>query len=147
MAKTPIRVGIIGVHPDRGWASTAHVPALRDLPQFRLSALSHNRIEVARVAAQKFGVDYAVSSTEELVNHPDVDLVVVTVRVSEHLQLVTAALEAGKSAFCEWPLGMNLRDAEAMNKLSAAKGVYTMIGLQTGASPIGSDLLPDGHKV
>ncbi|MBB4509661.1 putative dehydrogenase [Rhizobium leguminosarum] len=109
MAQTAIRVGIIGVHPDRGWASTAHVPALRDLPQFRLSALSHNRVEVARAAAQKFGFDHAVSSTEELVNHPDVDLVVVTVRVPEHLQLVTAALEAGKSVFCEWPLGMNLR--------------------------------------
>ncbi|NEJ84608.1 gfo/Idh/MocA family oxidoreductase [Rhizobium leguminosarum] len=135
MAQTAIRVGIIGVHPDRGWASTAHVPALRDLPQFRLSALSHNRVEVARAAAQKFGFDHAVSSTEELVNHPDVDLVVVTVRVPEHLQLVTAALEAGKSVFCEWPLGMNLRDAEAMNKLSAAKGVYTMIGLQTRANP------------
>jgi predicted dehydrogenase len=46
MAQTAIRVGIIGVHPDRGWASTAHVPALRDLPQFRLSALSHNRMHV-----------------------------------------------------------------------------------------------------
>ncbi|NKL34979.1 hypothetical protein GFL49_14430 [Rhizobium leguminosarum bv. viciae] len=147
MAQTPIRVGIIGYTPTVVGHRPPMFPRLRDLPQIRLSALSHNRIEVARVAAQKFGVDYAVSSTEELVNHPDVDLVVVTVRVSEHLQLVTAALEAGKSAFCEWPLGMNLRDAEAMNKLSAAKGVYTMIGLQTGASPIGSDLLPDGHKV
>ena len=35
MTNAPIRVGIIGVHPDRGWASTAHVPALRDLPQFQ----------------------------------------------------------------------------------------------------------------
>ncbi|EJC85335.1 putative dehydrogenase [Rhizobium leguminosarum bv. trifolii WSM2297] len=135
MTQTPIGVGIIGVHPDRGWASTAHVPALRDLPQFRLSALSHNRIEVAQAAAQKFGFDHAVSSTEELVSHPDVDLVVVTVRVPEHLQLVTSALEAGKSVFSEWPLGMNLRDAEAMNRLAASKGVRTMIGLQTRANP------------
>ncbi|MGO7830449.1 gfo/Idh/MocA family oxidoreductase, partial [Rhizobium johnstonii] len=60
--------GIIGVHPDRGWASTAHVPAIRHLPQFRPSALSHNRVEVERAAAQKFGFDHAVSSTEALVN-------------------------------------------------------------------------------
>jgi predicted dehydrogenase len=135
MTQAPIRVGIIGVHPDRGWASTAHVPALQELPQFRLSVLSHSRIEVAQTAAQKFGFDHAVSSTEELVNHPDVDLVVVTVRVPEHLQLVTAALEAGKSVFSEWPLGMNLRDAEAMSELAAARGVSTMIGLQTRANP------------
>ena len=135
MTQAPIRVGIIGVHPDRGWASTAHVPALQELPQFRLSVLSHSRIEVAQTAAQKFGFDHAVSSTEELVNHPDVDLVVVTVRVPEHLQLVTAALEAGKSVFSEWPLGMNLRDAEAMSELAAARGVSTLIGLQTRANP------------
>lgn len=135
MTQAPIRVGIIGVHPDRGWASTAHVPALQELPQFRLSVLSHSRIEVARAAAQKFGFDHAVSSTEELVNHPDVDLVAVTVRVPEHLQLVTAAVEAGKSVFSEWPLGMDLRDAEAMSELAAARGVSTMIGLQTRANP------------
>lgn len=135
MTHAPIRVGIIGVHPDRGWASTAHVPALRDLPQFRLSAFSHRRIEMAKASAEKFGIDHAVSSTHELVNHPEVDLVVVTVRVPEHLQLVTAALEAGKSVFSEWPLGMNLRDAEAMTSLATAKGVSTMIGLQARANP------------
>lgn len=135
MTHPPIRVGIIGVHPDRGWASTAHVPALWELPQYRLSALSHSRIEIARASAKKFGFDHAVSSTEELVHHPDVDLVVVTVRVPEHLQLVTAALEAGKSVFSEWPLGINLRDAQTMNALAAQKGVSAMIGLQTRANP------------
>lgn len=135
MTNAPIRVGIIGVHPDRGWASTAHVPALRGLPQFRLSVVSHHRIETARASAEKFGFEHAVSSTEDLVNHPDVDLVVVTVRVPEHLQLVTAALEAGKSVFSEWPLGMNLRDAETMNSLAAEKGVSAIIGLQTRANP------------
>ncbi|MBO0144593.1 Gfo/Idh/MocA family oxidoreductase [Agrobacterium sp. Ap1] len=135
MTHSPIRVGIIGVNTDRGWASTAHVPALRGLPQYRLSALSHSRIETAKASAEKFGFDHAVSSTEELVHHPEVDLVVVTVRVPEHLQLVTAALEAGKSVFSEWPLGMNLRDAETMNSLAAQKGVSAMIGLQTRANP------------
>jgi predicted dehydrogenase len=27
----PIRVGIIGVHPEKGWAIAAHIPALRQL--------------------------------------------------------------------------------------------------------------------
>jgi predicted dehydrogenase len=135
MTNALIRVGIIGVHPARGWASTAHVPALRDLPQFQLSAVSHSRIETARAAADRFGFEHAVSSTEELVNHPDVDLVVVTVRVPEHLQLVTAAIEAGKSVFSEWPLGMNLNDAKTMNSLAAEKGVSAIIGLQTRANP------------
>jgi predicted dehydrogenase len=37
-------VGIIGVSPDRGWAATAHIPALRALGEFAdLSALSDLR--------------------------------------------------------------------------------------------------------
>lgn len=42
MRGRPIRVGIIGVHPDRGWASTAHIPALRQLPEFALTVVSHH---------------------------------------------------------------------------------------------------------
>lgn len=29
MSARRIRVGIIGVHPEKGWATTAHLPALR----------------------------------------------------------------------------------------------------------------------
>ena len=34
----PIRVGIVGANPERGWGRDAHLPALRTLPQFTLSA-------------------------------------------------------------------------------------------------------------
>jgi len=37
-----IRVGIIGVRPDQGWASMAHVPALQALPDYEITALSNN---------------------------------------------------------------------------------------------------------
>lgn len=112
MTTNPINVGIIGVHPDKGWANTAHIPALKALPEFRIAAVSHNRPEIARASAEKFGADNSYGTTDELVNDPNVDLVVVTVKVPHHLELVTLALEAGKAVFSEWPLGMNLPDAE-----------------------------------
>jgi len=35
-----IRVGIIGANPDRGWASQAHIPALKSLADdFEITAL------------------------------------------------------------------------------------------------------------
>lgn len=134
MTGRPIRVGIIGVHPDKGWASTAHIPALRQLPDFALTVVSHHQVEVARAAAARFLIPHAVGSADDLVRHPDVDLVVVTVKVPRHRALVTAALDAGKTVLCEWPLGVNAADAAAMRDLARAKGVDGFIGIQTRAA-------------
>jgi predicted dehydrogenase len=148
MTNTPIRVGIIGVHPDKGWASIAHIPALQQLPEFRLTAISHHDPEIAKAAAEKFGVPHALGSTEELVTHPEVDLVVVAVKVTRHRDLVTQAIEAGKAVFSEWPLGMNLADATAMRDAARTRGVATTIGLQTRAVPAVAymrDLIREGY--
>ncbi len=59
MTGTPIRVGIIGAHPERGWAATAHLSALKQLPQFRVTTVSHHSLETAQAAAAKFGIPNA----------------------------------------------------------------------------------------
>ncbi|KAF8542810.1 hypothetical protein BDD12DRAFT_823497 [Trichophaea hybrida] len=42
------------------------------------------------------------------------------------------ALEAGKMAFVEWPLGANLSEAEELARIAEEKGVRTVVGLQGG---------------
>ena len=43
MTESTLGVGIVGVSPVRGWAATAHIPALRALPNYQIRALSaHN---------------------------------------------------------------------------------------------------------
>src|SRR5438477_12691916 len=103
--KSTLGVGIIGVSPVRGWAATAHIPALRALANYEIRALSAHNPESARAAGQEFGVKAVFSDHKQLVTQPDVDLVVVTVKVPHHRELVSAALGAGKSVYCEWPLG------------------------------------------
>jgi len=130
-----INVGIIGASPDRGWAATAHIPALRALPQYRIAALSTTRKESALAASGKFGVPLSFDNHEALVTHPDVELVAVTVKVPQHRELVTAALRAGKHVYCEWPLGNGLAEAEQMAALAKQKGVHAAVGLQARFSP------------
>lgn len=148
MSVKPIGVGIIGVHPDKGWAATAHIPALRQLPAYRLTGVSHNNPMIATAAADKFGAEYAFSSTEKLVMHPDIDLVVVAVRVIEHKELLGMAIASGKAVFSEWPLGMNLGDAVTLRDLARSRSVVTAIGLQARATPVFSyvrDLIRGGY--
>lgn len=130
-----IRVGIIGASPDRGWAADAHIPALRALPQFELAAVSTSRKESAAAASRAYGVCLAFDNHQELVNRPDVDLVVIAVKVPFHLELATAALRAGKAVYCEWPLGNGLEEAEQLARLARDAGVVARVGLQARSSP------------
>jgi len=141
-------VGIIGVSPVWGWAATAHIPALRALPNYEIRALSARSAESARAAGEAFGVSAVYSDHEQLVIQPDIDVVAVTVKVPHHRELVSAALAAGKAVYCEWPLGRDLDDARAMAALAAEKGVRTAVGLQARQAPaieFVQQLLRDGY--
>jgi predicted dehydrogenase len=148
MPETRLGVGIVGVSPIRGWAATAHIPALRALPNYQIRALSAQNTESARKAGEVFGVSAVFSDHEQLVTQPDVDLVTITVKVPHHRQLVSAALDAGKAVYCEWPLGRDLDDARAMAALAAEQGAPAVVGLQARQAPaieFVKELLHDGY--
>ncbi len=131
-----IRVGIIGANPDRGWGAEAHIPALQSLPDdFEITALSTSRRESADAAGKRFGVPLAFDNHNDLVNSADVDVVAITVKVPHHFELATAALNAGKAVYCEWPLGNGLQEAEQLAALAKKQRVLAVAGLQARAAP------------
>src|SRR5206468_9722710 len=118
------------------WAATAHIPALRSLSDdFEITALSTSRRESADAAGKLFGVPAAFDNHQELVKSPAVDVVAVTVKVPYHLELATAALDAGKAVYCEWPLGNGLKEAETLAALAKKQGVVAVAGLQARSAP------------
>jgi predicted dehydrogenase len=148
MPESTLGVGVIGVSPVRGWAATAHIPALRALPNYEIRALSAHSAESARAAGEAFGVSAVFSDHEQLVIQPDIDMVAVTVKVPHHRELVSATLGAGKAVYCEWPLGRDLEGARAMAALAAERGVRTVVGLQARQAPaieFVRELLSDGY--
>ncbi len=131
----PIRVGVVGLSASGGWAATAHVPALAGLDGYELRALSASSAESARAAGEKYAVPLTFSSAEELARSEEVDLVVVTVKVPRHLELIRPALEAGKTVLSEWPLGANRAQAEELADLAHRRGLLTAVGLQARSAP------------
>lgn len=128
-----IGVGIIGASPlNPGWGVIALIPALQKLPQYELRAVSTSNSVSA--AANAFEVA-AFDNHTDLIAHPGVDLVVVAVKVSHHHELVTAALDAGKIAFCEWPLGRNSDEAHDLAVHARLARVHNAIGLQARFAP------------
>jgi predicted dehydrogenase len=142
----PIGVGVIG-GGTTGWASLSHIPALTALPEYELRAVSTSRRASADAAAAQYGVR-AYDNHHDLIADSGVELVVVSVKVGEHLRLVTDALESGKPVYSEWPLGNGLAEAEQLAAHAARTGVRTVVGLQGRYAPelrLAADLIRDGY--
>jgi predicted dehydrogenase len=134
--ENPIRVGIVGADASgQGWAPLSHLPALKMLPEYEIAAVCTAHADTAAAAAAKYGVDRAFHDYNAMVREPDIELVSVVVKVPAHYDIVVAALNAGKHVYCEWPLGANLAEAEAMADIAQRKGVRAMVGLQARGDP------------
>ncbi|MDF2697333.1 MAG: putative oxidoreductase [Labilithrix sp.] len=131
----PIGVGIVGASPGHTWATLAHLPALAALPAYAVVAVSTTKQASADETARRFGVPHAFASAAPLIEHPNVDLVVVSVKAPDHAPLVRAAIEAKKHVFCEWPLGVSLSETRELADLAKRAGVKTVVGLQRRFAP------------
>jgi predicted dehydrogenase len=128
----PIGVGIVGLSATGGWAAGGHLPALRAVDGIELRALTTSSEASARAAGAAYGVP-AYTSVEQLAGDTNVDLVVVAVKVPQHRELVLPALKAGVPVLSEWPLAVDLREAEEMER--AAGTTRKFVGLQGRSSP------------
>ncbi|HEX6211780.1 MAG TPA: Gfo/Idh/MocA family oxidoreductase [Methylomirabilota bacterium] len=146
-----IRVGIVGATVTQGgsgWGANAHVPALKALPGYELTAVCTAHEETAKASAAAFGARRGFHRFDEMAAHPEVDLVVVCVRVPGHRDLVMAGLQAGKAVLCEWPLGRTLAEAQEMAGLARQRSLPTIVGLQARSDPAvlyARDLIQAGH--
>jgi predicted dehydrogenase len=131
-AHEPLGVGIAGLSATGGWAARAHVPALALLDGIGLRGLTARSAASGRAASAAHGVP-AYASVADLARAADVDLVVVAVKVPRHRELVLPALELGVPVLSEWPLAVDLREAEELKR--AAGRTRTFVGLQARSSP------------
>lgn len=148
MAKAPIRVGIIGANPSNSWAAQAHVPAIQRLAGFDLVALATTNMASAKAAGEKWNVDHVYDDYRAMIDNPDVDLVIVAVKVPHHKEMAVAALAAGKHVYCEWPLGRSLQEARDMTQAAASAQGMAFAGTQGVSSPTiryVRDLVDEGY--
>ena len=145
----PTRLGVIGLSASpTAWATAAHVGPLRSSPlsdDYTITALATSSPKTAIAAAEfhKIPSDKAYCSAEDIANDPDVDMVVVSVKLPLHKELITPALNAKKDVCVEWPLGNGLRQAEELAALAKKQGVKTVVCLQARTLPIVLKVSPD----
>jgi scyllo-inositol 2-dehydrogenase (NADP+) len=120
--RQPVRVGVIGLGNSGWWYHAEDV--FRRSDRYRLTAVASRTMQRAGAAAAAFGAR-AHEDWRDLVQSPDVDLVVVATPHDLHRDMTVAALQAGKHVVVEKPMATT-RDA-ALEMLAAAESSGTVL--------------------
>lgn len=134
-----IGVGLIGV----GWMGRLHSVAMQrvgthfpDLPlRPRLVLASDTVAERAHAAARELGYRDASEDWREVVSHPEVELVSITVPNHLHREMGVAAASAGRHIWIEKPVGRSAGDAAAVEAEARRAGVVTAVGYNYRHAP------------
>ena len=98
-------------------------PALRDLDNCELVAVSRADAARAESFAAEFGAKRWHADWRDLVKEPEVEAVYVATPVHLHAEQAVAAAEAGKHVLCEKPMALTVAECERMNAAAEANGV------------------------
>ncbi len=109
-----IRYALVGAG---GFGLGVHMPNLAKLKdRYELKTVMSRTGANAVMAANRFGAAKATTDYDEVINDPEVDLVLIATRHDQHADMVLRALKAGKHVFVEKPLAITeaqLEDVEA----------------------------------
>ncbi|WP_338035529.1 Gfo/Idh/MocA family oxidoreductase [Halalkalibacter alkaliphilus] len=120
-----MKVGIIGC----GTISNVYMDNLTQRYKLiEVIACADMFVDKAKELASKYSVPKACS-VEELLEDPDVEIVLNLTIPAAHFEINMAALEVGKHVYCEKPLALNLEEAEKSIEFARSKG------LMLGCSP------------
>ena len=111
--KLPIGVGLVGT----GYAAKLRAQTLQSQQRTQLIAVCGHTLDTTKEFSQTYSCQ-VVSSWEELVRREDVDLVIICTVNQQHGAIARTALEAGKHVIVEYPLCLDVAEAEALITLA-----------------------------
>lgn len=140
MVKKPaVGIGLVGA----GFMGRCHANAFRsvgglfDLPVTPvLEILADVTDTVAEASAAALGFARSTGDWEALVQDPKVDIVAMTAPNALHEPVVLAALENGKTVYCEKPLSITAASALRMTEAAEAAGTLTVVGFNFLRNPM-----------
>ena len=104
-----VGVGLIGA----GMISDTYLENLTSFPDVRLLIVGDLDQARARAQAEKYAIPESGSS-EDVLSHPDVELVVNLTIPAVHAQVSSQAIAAGKHVWCEKPISVDRESGRAL---------------------------------
>jgi predicted dehydrogenase len=120
-----VRVGVVGCG---WWATTAHLPALRDDPGAELTAVADPDEAKRADAVARYGALHAFADAQAMLDGVALDAVVVATPHAHHAAPAAAALSRGVHVLVEKPLTIDPRDARELVQLADGRGAELIVG-------------------
>lgn len=119
-----IKIGLIGFSIG---GHVFHAPFIDENPDLELYKVTARKAEQQKMLAERYPSAIGVLSADEIIQDPQVDLVVVATSNDVHYSFTKAALEAGKHVVVEKPFTNTTAEADALIALARAKGLLLSV--------------------
>lgn len=129
----PFGVGIIG----GGYGISTLLPAIKSINEFNVHSIARSQKSSSDhgfIDLENKGI--ACASASEIIRDPLVDLVVIACPPDSQEKYAVAALENGKSIFCEKPAGLDVDASRRIGKTVVATEGIATIGYQFRYDPL-----------
>ncbi|WP_170476176.1 inositol 2-dehydrogenase [Ruegeria arenilitoris] len=117
-----LRIGLLGA----GRIGKVHASAISAHMKSELCSVSDAYPKSAQNLAEEFNAK--VQSSEEIIEDPSIDAVLIATPTDTHSDLIEAATAAGKAVLCEKPVDLSLTRAQQCQAAAARNTVPVMIG-------------------
>jgi myo-inositol 2-dehydrogenase/D-chiro-inositol 1-dehydrogenase len=127
-----LKLGVIGT----GRIGKVHIATLvQSVPQAEVIAIADINLDAANEVAKEFGIKNVFNNYSGVINHPEVEAVVICSPTDTHAEYIVAAAKAGKHIFCEKPVDLSLEVIQdALDSVEKA-GVQLMVGFNRRFDP------------
>ena len=124
-------LGVIGM----GGFGLFAVQHFLQVPHTKLVAIAGTHREAAKAAMARFGAQQ-LDSIEELVNHPEIDIIYIATPPFLHHQQALMALQAGKHVICEKPLAVTAEQGYELIDTAHNKNLLMVTNLMQRYNPM-----------
>ncbi|WAT16858.1 Gfo/Idh/MocA family oxidoreductase [Aurantiacibacter sp. MUD11] len=105
-----------------------HLDGLKNIDGVEVTALVGRRLEPTQAMADKYGIGFATTDYEAMLERDDVDAVILCTPTQMHADQAIKAMDAGKHVEVEIPLADSWADAQAVMAKQQETGLVCMAG-------------------
>jgi myo-inositol 2-dehydrogenase/D-chiro-inositol 1-dehydrogenase len=127
-----INIGVIGT----GRIGKVHIATLvQSVPKANVLAIADANLASAGEVAKSFGIKNVFKNYSDIINHKEIQAVVICSPTDTHAKFIVEAAKAGKHIFCEKPIDLSLEIIKGAMDAVKKANVKLMVGFNRRFDP------------